>query len=464
MHQPTILAISDVIQEAKRRLDHQEAPGSSKAGWLMLAALLIESWDIYSMAYIMFALKEVYHPSSWLLGFTAAGTQIGAIIGALLGGWLTDRLGRRTIFLSSMILFAIFAAMQGFAPDMFWLAIIRCLAGIPVGADVANGFTYLMEIMPKAKREVMANRWQLMFALGIIAAILFVTTLIILGVRNDLIWRIVLAVPAAPALILLFLRRELPETPAWFVERGRFREARVTARVYYGDKDGLLLDDVLPEHDVVIEQPKVTDVLRDIFSRRRTRRATLFGWFSCAVQSFENWSFSFYLPLILATLGLSGEMGNNLALLGISCVAAISAFTGPLLLPRLGHRGLSQYGFFLVTIGILIAAWGVHMMSYQLIASGAAMMLWGHYWDSESGMTIVSLVAKPQYRGVASGIGYTIVKVTASITTIIFPPLFEALGVPVASALIAIAPFCAFLAATFLLPEVYGHTAEDEEC
>lgn len=462
LHTPTP-PIPEVIQEAKRRLDHQEASGSTKAGWLMITALLIESWDIYSMAYIMFALKDVYHPSSWLLGFTAAGTQIGAVIGALLGGWLTDRLGRRTIFLSSMILFAIFAVLQGFAPDMYWLAIIRCLAGIPVGADVANGFTYLMEVMPKAKREVMANRWQFMFALGIIAAILFVTGLIALGVHNDLIWRIVLAAPALPALILLFLRRELPETPAWFVERGRFGEARATARAYYGDKEGALLDDVLPEQDVMIEQPKMSEALRDIFSRRRARRATVFGWFSCAVQSFENWSFSFYLPLILATLGLTGQIENNLALLGISCVAAVSAFTGPLLLPTLGHRGLSQYGFILVTIGILIAAWGVHIMSYEMIACGAALMLWGHYWDAESGMTIVSLVAKPQYRGVASGIGYTIVKVTASITTIIFPPLFETLGVPVASALVAVAPFCAFLAATFILPEVYGHAVGDEE-
>ena len=73
-------------------------------------------------------------------------------------------------------------------------------------------------------------------------------------------------------------------------------------------------------------------------------------------------------------------------------------------------------------------------------------MLWGHYWDSESGMTVISLVAKPRYRGVASGIGYTIVKVTAFVTTLVFPALFEAVGVPVASMIIAIAPFCAFLA------------------
>ena len=289
--------IEFIIQKAKKRLDQQEAPGCTKAGWLMITALLIESWDIYSMAFILFALKDIYEPSSWLLGFTAAGTQLGAVVGALLGGWLTDKLGRRKIFLWSMILFAIFAVLQGLAPNMYWLAIIRCLAGIPVGADVANGFTYIMEVMPKGKREVMANRWQFMFALGIIAAILLVTTLVALDVHPDMIWRIVLAVPAIPACLLLFMRRELPETPAWFVERGRFIEAKQASRDYYGEQDGRLLDDILPNENVTIADPTLKETLHDLFRRPFTRRTTLFGWFSCAVQSFENYAFSFFLPL-----------------------------------------------------------------------------------------------------------------------------------------------------------------------
>ena len=451
--------IEFIIQKAKKRLDQQEAPGCTKAGWLMITALLIESWDIYSMAFILFALKDIYEPSSWLLGFTAAGTQLGAVVGALLGGWLTDKLGRRKIFLWSMILFAIFAVLQGLAPNMYWLAIIRCLAGIPVGADVANGFTYIMEVMPKGKREVMANRWQFMFALGIIAAILLVTTLVALDVHPDMIWRIVLAVPAIPACLLLFMRRELPETPAWFVERGRFIEAKQASRDYYGEQDGRLLDDILPNENVTIADPTLKETLHDLFRRPFTRRTTLFGWFSCAVQSFENYAFSFFLPLILVT---TGQIQNNLALLAVNCIAALSAFVGPLLLPKLGHKGLSKYGFLLVTIGISISAWGVYSSSFAFIIFGAALMLWGHYWDSESGMTVISLVAKPRYRGVASGIGYTIVKVTAFVTTLVFPALFEAVGVPVASMIIAIAPFCAFLASIFLLPEVFGHAVGDE--
>lgn len=86
-----------------------------------------------------------------------------------------------------------------------------------------------------------------------------------LDVHPDMIWRIVLAVPAIPACMLLFMRRELPETPAWFVERGRFIEAKQASREYYGEQDGKLLDDILPNENV------------QILTRRLKRRCTTYS-------------------------------------------------------------------------------------------------------------------------------------------------------------------------------------------
>ncbi len=325
-----------------------------------------------------------------------------------------------------------------------------------MGADVANGFTYIMEVMPKGKREVMANRWQFMFALGIIVAILLVTGLVALDVHPDMLWRIVLAVPAIPACMLLFMRRELPETPAWFVERGRFIEAKQASREYYGEQDGKLLDDILPNENVQIPHPTLKETLHDLFRRPFYPPHDPVRLVLCAVQSFENYAFSFYLPLILVTIGISGQIQNNLALLVVNCIAALSAFVGPLLLPKLGHKGLSKWGFLLVAIGISISSWGVYSSSFGFITFGAALMLWGHYWDS--GKRDDCHFAGSENRVIAVWFPVsviTIVKVTAFITTLVFPPLFEKLGVPLASLIIAIAPFCAFLASIFLLPEVF---------
>src|SRR5436305_15095170 len=65
-----------------------------------------------------------------MLGLAAAGTQGGAIIGALLGGWLADKLGRRIVFLSTMGMFVIFALAQALVPNMTWLVVIRLILGV----------------------------------------------------------------------------------------------------------------------------------------------------------------------------------------------------------------------------------------------------------------------------------------------------------------------------------------------
>ena len=455
----TDLSIYQTLDRAKAILDRQEAKHSSRAGWLMVTALLIESWDIYSMSFIMTHLKDVFHPSSFLLGFAAAGTQLGAIVGSILGGWLTDRFGRRNIFLASMSMFAVCAVLQALSPNMWVLAIIRCFAGLPVGADVANGFTYMMEILPKGKREIMGNRWQFMFSLGILCAILLVTAFELSKMPANLTWRFILAVPAIPAGLLLLVRSGLPETPVWLVEHGDFVKARKVAKEYYG-KD--VLAGVLPDHDMHIPQPSWREAISDLFSDSFSRRSTIFAWISCFVQAFENYSFSFYLPTILAGLGIATLVQNNMAMFAVYLLASISAFVGPLTLPKLGHKGLSEWGFGLVTIGILVMVFGITRTSMAIIIAGSGIMLWGHYWSSESGMTIASLVAKPAYRGAASGIAYVFVKLASFLTLWVFPTLYDRLGVPKATLLIAIGPVVAFLAAIFILPETFGHAVNAE--
>ena len=87
-------------------------PKGNWIGWLMMASIIVEAWDLYSIAFVLIFIRDIFHPSPAMLGLAAAGTQGGAIIGALLGGWLADRLGRRIVFLSTMGMFVIFALTQ----------------------------------------------------------------------------------------------------------------------------------------------------------------------------------------------------------------------------------------------------------------------------------------------------------------------------------------------------------------
>ena len=149
------------MDSAVRYLITKYTPKGNKVGWLMMASILVEAWDLYSIAFVLVFIKQQFNPDPLLLGLAAAGTQGGALFGALIGGWLSDKIGRRVMFLSTMIMFILLALAQAFVPNVGWLVVVRFLLGVPLGSDISNGYTYIMESMPKGEREVMGNRWQI---------------------------------------------------------------------------------------------------------------------------------------------------------------------------------------------------------------------------------------------------------------------------------------------------------------
>src|SRR5438552_6944005 len=164
---------------AVRHLVSKYNPQGNRVGWLMMSSILVEAWDLYSIAFVLIFIREQYQPDPLLLGLAAAGTQGGALIGALIGGWLSDKIGRRIMFLVTMMLFIVLALAQAFVSGVGWLIVIRFLLGVPLGSDISTGYTYIMESMDKGEREVMGNRWKFIFAVG------EVITLVMLDILQD---------------------------------------------------------------------------------------------------------------------------------------------------------------------------------------------------------------------------------------------------------------------------------------
>src|SRR5579864_6556 len=313
-----------VMSRAIEHLVEQHSPKGSRVGWLMIASIFIEAWDLYSIAFILIFLSQIFHPSAWLLGFTGAATQGGAVIGALGGGWLTDRVGRRVVFLGTMLMFFVFGTAQAFAPNMTGLAILRFFLGIPLGADVANGYTYIMEYMQRGKREVMGNRWQFMFAVGEVVSIGVVLIFLVAKVPADTLWRVVLGLSGLPAIVLFFLRYNLPETAIWLIQRGKFHQAKQVAAQMYGDNL-----EMLPDVDVDVPHPPLRAFIVDIRRNHIAWRATIYGWIACFVESTEFSTFAFYLPVLFVLLKVSDVIQTNLLTLGIYLIAVISGWIGP---------------------------------------------------------------------------------------------------------------------------------------
>src|SRR3954454_15162166 len=180
-------------QATVRLLNKPGTVSSSRGGWMMIATILIEAWDLYAISFLLVFIKAEFNPTPVELGLTTAAVQGGALIGALIGGWVADRLGRKRVFILTMVLFIVLAIAQCFSQNIWDLIIIRFLIGLPLGSDIANGYAYIMESMSKGAREKMGTRWQFMFGLGEVFAIVVITIMYVTGMDPNILWRIGLA-------------------------------------------------------------------------------------------------------------------------------------------------------------------------------------------------------------------------------------------------------------------------------
>jgi MFS family permease len=307
------------MNAAVRHLITNYSPQGNRVGWLMMASILVEAWDLYGIAFVLIFIRDQYNPDPLLLGLAGAGTQGGALIGALIGGWLSDKIGRRVMFLATMIMFIVLALAQAFVTSVAALVVIRFFLGVPLGSDISTGYTYIMDAMPKGRREVMGNRWQFMFAIGEVMTLAVIAIFLVIKLDHELVWRITLALGALPALIILILRHDLPETAVWLIRQGRFREAKQVATKMYGDPL-----DMLPDENVAAPKARPTAFLADIRRDPIRWRATLYGWIACFAQGSEFSTFAFYLPVLFVMVGVSSILGTDLVTMALYVVAAIS--------------------------------------------------------------------------------------------------------------------------------------------
>jgi MFS family permease len=458
MDQTTIRRLSD--QATDVLLNKNGTASSRRGGWMMIATILIEAWDLYAISFVLVFISAEYHPTALQLGLVTAGVQGGALVGALLGGYVADRLGRKRVFVLTMVLFIVLAIAQGFSQNVWDLIILRILIGIPLGSDISNGYAYIMESMSKGSREVMGSRWQFMFGLGEVFSIVVITVMYMTGMDHAVLWRVALAIGAFPAFILLLARLDLPETPLSLIQRGKFTKAKeVSLRLF----DEPL--DMLPNEDVEIERPKVGDFLRVTWADRTRRRATIFGWISNACQGAEFTAFGFYLPVILVSAGVgvvgggaaANITGTNFVTAGIYVLATISGLVAPIMITKIGHRGVSMWGFGLAFVGLLIGAAALGANIQWLIVLGACVLMWGHYWAASNGMTVVSMVAPARFRATASGFGYVFVKAASFFGAFVFPLMTASWGKVGATVAVSVLSLIGLLSAKFILPELYGY-------
>src|SRR5215470_13407447 len=169
-----------------------------------------------------------YNLHGLALGYLVSGASLGAAAGAILAGPAADRFGRKKLLIVDAGIYAAGAILSAVTPDAAVLLFARTLIGLAIGADSAIATAYIAEYAPKDRRGSLTMLQQWMITVGILIA--YIVALVIFsafpGSAASSGWRLVLGLGAAPALIGLALRTQMPESPRWLLRHGRYDQVR----------------------------------------------------------------------------------------------------------------------------------------------------------------------------------------------------------------------------------------------
>jgi MFS family permease len=151
---------------------------------------------------------------NWM-GWITAGFLIGAAIGGLLFGWLGDRIGRVRAMVWSVLTYAIFSGLCGFAQAPWQIAVLRFLAALGMGGEWSLGVALVMEVWPSKSRPMLAGLIGAASNVGFLLIALVGLSIARLVGSENTSWRLLMFVGATPALLTFLVRIFVPESERW---------------------------------------------------------------------------------------------------------------------------------------------------------------------------------------------------------------------------------------------------------
>ncbi len=257
----------------------------------------------------------------------------GAVIGALLFGYLTDRLGRRKLFLVTLAVYSLATAASGLSWNFGSFALFRLLTGLGIGGEYAAINSAVDEFIPSKVRGTVDLVVNATFWLG--AALGSLTSLALLNVGSVPVnrgWRFAFGTAAVLGIGVLVLRLSVPESPRWLMLRGREEEAdQIVKQIEEAASDGQTLPD--PEGKKLKLRVRDHTPLKEIFKAmwRDNPERSMLALVLMVGQSFFFNAVFFTYGLVIAKFYHISAKRMPLYLLPF----ALGSFFGPLALGRL---------------------------------------------------------------------------------------------------------------------------------
>lgn len=253
---------------------------------------LFDSMDVGIVSFVMAALIHAWSLNAFWVGVVGSINLVGMAIGAAIAGSLADRFGRRQIFMLTLLVYSVATGVSGVSITLWMLVLCRFIVGVGLGGELPVTTTMVTEFLPSRDRGRGIVLLESFWAVGwLVAAIISFLVIPLWG------WRIAFFVGTVPALYVLYLRRNIPESPRYLLGRGRKEAARRVMSLASGQEIGSL-GQVIP----IKETAKTRLAL--LFKRRFLRR-TIMLWVLWLGMNFSYYGMFLWLPSVLVDHGYS---------------------------------------------------------------------------------------------------------------------------------------------------------------
>ena len=307
-----------------------------------------DAMEILLIAFILPAIGEEWGLNNTQKGLLGTAVFVGMLAGAWGWGWLSDRIGRKTGFISTVAIDSVFGLLSAFSPSFIWLLVLRAITGFGVGGTLPVDYSIFAEYLPAKSRGRYLVLLESFWAIGTIAAAGLAWLIV-----PRLGWRWLLAVSALPGILIFFIRRSIPESPRYLLVSGKSEQAlQVLQRVARENGRELPANKILPP------PPSARGQVRDLWSPGLVR-TTLTLWLIWFAISLGYYGVFTWLPSYFRAKGMALlPIYQNTFILALAQLPGY--FSAAYLVEKLGRR---------VTLGVYLVASGVFTYLFAMATS-----------------------------------------------------------------------------------------------
>ncbi|MED1170745.1 MFS transporter [Bacillus inaquosorum] len=405
----------------------------------------IDGYIIGIIAVALSILQPQFDMSLTVAGMVAMATYVGMFFGGILGGYLTDILGRKTMFLLDLALFVIASIPQFFVTDPVQLIILRFILGLAVGADNPISATYMAEFSPRKNRGALLGGLIALWYVGYGASYLVGYWLLALG---DDSWRWMLASSAIPAIILLLARLKMPESPLWLASKGREKDADAIIQKFFGK--GVIIS----ESFEVKEKTSFMEIFKSGY-----RKWTLFIALFWTLQVAPAFAIATYIPEVLGQFGFADGHKEYLGSAIMSLFYLVGLLPALYLVEKIGRRPVLIWPFLVSAVVLVILG----ITSSWQMSFAFTITLFVVYGIFNTSMNIHQWIYPNELfptkiRGTAVGFGTGVSRIGASLSTFLFPIILSKYGLEITMYSCAALFFIGFLISFVMAPETRNMT------